>query len=106
MKTVKKKNKGTKTSYSGTRHLKNTQSYPVAFGLHIQRCLPFLCSSGTGQPASESHQSGPDLFLSHEWGDLWPEAKVLDACIYMRGSIHLKVSARWKAVFPTHIPIE
>lgn len=46
------------------------------------------------------------LFARSEWGDMWPEAQLASVCLYVRGSIHLRVPLRWKSAFPTEIPVE
>lgn len=45
----------------------------------------------------------PQLFALTDVADTWPEAGLLDACMYLRGSKHLRVSSRWKTCFPTEI---
>lgn len=49
---------------------------------------------------------GPTAFARSEWGDMWPEAQLASVCLYVRGSIHLRVPLRWKSAFPTEIPVE
>ena len=48
---------------------------------------------------------GPALFAQKPWGDLWSEAKVLESCMCIRGSLHLATSARWKDGFPLGLPL-
>lgn len=100
--TVNKKKVGNKVSYSGNKHLKKTQSYPIAFGLKILRLLPHFFPADVVE--IDGAGEAPLVFHMQPWGDCWCEAKVLEACVYMRGSIHLATSARWKSVFPTHHP--
>ena len=38
-------------------------------------------------------------FLFLPMDDLWEEAALASACHYLRGSVHLKASRRWKLVF-------
>lgn len=101
--TVDKKRVGNKVSYSGNKNLKRTQSYPVAFGLRILRLLPHFFPADVVEMDCTS--DAPSVFHVQPWGDCWPEAKVFEACVYMRGSLHLATSARWKSVFPTHHPL-
>ena len=105
VKTTNRKRKGNKWVYSGNKHLKKTQSYPVSFGLKVLKLLPKLKSSPVGEPVAPAVCNGPALFAQKPWGDLWSEAKVLESCIYMRGSMHLATSARWKDVFPLGMPL-
>ena len=106
MKTTNRKRKGNKWVYSGNKNLKKTQSYPVPFGLKVLRILPRLISSPVGGPVAPAVCDGPQVFAEKQWGDLWSEANVLESCIYMRGSLHLAASSRWKDVFPLGLPLE
>lgn len=104
--TTKQSWKNGRKTYCGNKHLKGTQTYPLPFGLKVVQLMPRIMSSAVG--FSVSGENSIDVlaeFASMPWGDLWPEAKLLDACIYLRGSIHLATSARWKAVFPTTYPL-
>ena len=76
------------------------RSYPVPFGLRVQRCFPDFCRDAA-RPQVAEPEDAPQLFHSTELGDTWPEADLISACIYLRGSQHLRVSERWKAAFPT-----
>lgn len=40
------------------------------------------------------------LFAEMEFGDLWPDAKMLDVVIYLRGSKALRIPEEWKALVP------
>ena len=106
VKTTNRKRKGNKWVYSGNKNLKKTQSYPVPFGLKVLRILPRLISSPVGGPVPPAVCDGPKVFAEKQWDDLWCEANVLESCIYMRGSLHLAASARWKDVFPLGLPLE
>ena len=82
------------------------RSYPVAFGLKVQRMLPKLLAKCSGPPALpfERHVLAPAMFQQMDFGpDTWSEAKLMECCVYMRGSKHLVVPERWKSAFPTHI---
>ena len=72
-------------------------------------CCRFWCHNFLQKPTGSEKDDVPidalNLFSVSEWKDLWPEAKVLEACIYLRGGIHLNASRRWKSVFPTEIPM-
>lgn len=103
--TTTKKKVGNKTTYAGNKFLKGTQSYPIAFGLRMLRLLPRLCLTAAGQPVVAAADA-PSVFFETPWGDCWPEANVLQACIYMRGSFHLRASSRWKVVFPESYPLK
>ena len=87
---------------------KMCRSYPVAFGLKVQRILPKLlakCSGPSPLPSepANSHEA-PAMFQQMDFGpDTWSEAKLMECCVYMRGSKHLAVPERWKSAFPTHI---
>lgn len=76
--------------------------YPVSFGLRILRCLPSWWSSAS-QPPEPPEEDPCEWFARLSWGDEWSEANLLEPCIYMRGSKHLKISDRWKNSFPTDI---
>ena len=74
---------------------KRLRSYPVAFGLQILRLVPLFCKSAQGKPVLTSNKSALAAFV---------EAEVLNACWYLKGSKHLKVSKRWKEAFPESLP--
>ena len=76
------------------------RSYPVPFGLCVLRCFPDFCRDAA-RPHVAEPEDAPQLFHSTEVGDTWPEADLISACVYLRGSKHLRVSERWKAAFPT-----
>ena len=99
---IKKTKSDGKVSYTGSKFLKGTQSYPIAFGLRILRYLPQLWSSASSPP-SPPWQDAASLFAATPFLDTWKEAKLLDACIYLRGSQHLRPTQRWKNVFPEKI---
>ena len=82
--------------------LMHDRSYPIAFGLKIQRCWPVFTRSAA---AVRTLPAGDALaaFAATAWGDSWPEAELIDACLYLRGSIHLRVSRRWRVVFPENL---
>ena len=111
---TKKKTKSGKVSYSGTKWLKGTilivlicRSYPIAFGLRVQRILPKLLQKKSTAPrlATEPAEgwNAPAMFQRLNFEDSWAEAELMESCIYLRGSVHLKVPARWKRAFPTHV---
>ena len=80
------------------------RSYPIPFGLRVQRLVAQAAGVAAGcvdPPPGDA----PQVFLETMWGDLWEEAKVLDVCIFLRGSKHLDTSSRWKSVFPTGVPL-
>ena len=97
--TIKKKKADGTISYTGNRFLKGTQSYPIAFGLRILRVLPQLWSSATSPP-SPPWQDAASLFAASPVLDVWKEAKLLDACVYLRGNRYLRPTQRWKNAFP------
>ena len=127
--TTKRKVRG-KMQWSGNRHLKSTQmgpqletrltiplvrtagmqprSYPVAFGWKVQRILPKLMSSNSGcfkvPPAPPGGWDVPLLFARMNFGrDNWSEARLLEACRYVRGCKNLEVPHKWKRVFPQEL---
>lgn len=82
------------------------RSYPVAFGLRVLRFLPELRSGSTGCPPlpATPEPDAPTLFMETSMGpDNWSEAKLFDAVLYVRGSIHLRCSDRWYAVLPKQL---
>lgn len=105
--TTNKKWKDGKWAFSGNRHSKRTQSYPIPFGLRILRLLPKLLQQVWSYKLSDAAASAdaPKLFSSTLWGDQWQEASLLEVAIYLRGSIHLRASPRWKETFPTTFPL-
>ncbi len=105
IKTTKKVFKNGRWSFSGNRFLKGTQSYPLPFGLRVVALVPQLCAESHLPTFDDASTDAVNLFSLSAWNDLWLEAKVLDACIYLRGGIHLRASPRWKSVFPTEIPM-
>ena len=80
------------------------RSYPIPFGLRVLRLMRQTVGQHAGCP-DDTCEDATALFHKTAWNDLWPEAKVLDACVYMRGCIHLEASDRWKAVFPSGLPL-
>ena len=78
------------------------RSYPLPFGLRVMRLVRQTANFQVWSPP-ELTGDAPATFQALEWGDRWPEAFLLDACVYLRGSIHLVASARWKNVFPTNL---
>ena len=83
------------------------RSYPIAFGLRVQRILPKLLQKKSTAPrlATEPAEgwNAPAMFQRLNFEDSWAEAELMESCIYLRGSVHLKVPARWKRAFPTHV---
>ena len=83
------------------------RSYPIAFGLRVQRILPKLLQKKSTAPrlATEPAEgwNAPAMFQRLNFEDSWAEAELVESCIYLRGSVHLKVPARWKRAFPTHV---
>ena len=138
VKTTKKTVKDGRTTYSGNKFLKHTQSepqflkvltrkkvlfrawfrvklcperlkessfcvrsYPISFGLRMQRLFWQTKGSSTWTPSPDrAAPDAPKVFFEKPWADLWGEASVLEACIYLRGSIHLATTVRWKEAFP------
>lgn len=134
VKTTTKKKVNGKTKFSGTRFLKQTQSmtyffkiiflwciiahscdqwpalrsYPVSFGLHVQRILPKLIQGAPAKPElpiePESGWDVPQLFETMHFSlNGWEEALLLECCTYLRGSKSLKVPEKWKRVFPDRL---
>ena len=84
------------------------RSYPIAFGLKVQKILPKLVSSNNGcfkvPPAPPGGWNVPLLFQRMNFGrDNWSEARLLEACRYVRGCKNLEVPHRWKRVFPQEL---
>lgn len=101
-----KKWKNGKWAFSGNRHLKKTQSYPIPFGLRILRLLPRLRQQVWSYKLNDAAaDDAPKRFSSTLWGDQWQEASLLEVAIYLRGSIHLRASPRWKETFPVSFPL-
>ena len=79
------------------------RSYPIAFGLRVLRYLQKLCAGSGGWPPvlGDAEPDGLSLFKEMPMnGDNWSEALLLEAVIYMRGSIHLRLPQHWKSAFP------
>ena len=81
------------------------RSYPVAFGLHVQRILPKLIQGTSAKPQLPIEPDGgwdvPKLFQTMQFNlNDWEEAKLIECCTYLRGSKALKVPEKWKRVFP------
>ena len=75
--------------------------YPKRFGQHTVMNLPKLMSCGEGTPRTPDFDiSGPGTFMNMEWHD-WPEANLKPVAVYLRGGTSLRLSAAWRAVFPT-----
>jgi hypothetical protein len=75
------------------------RSYPIAFGLRVQRLLPRLCKGGSGRPILGPDLDAPRLFAQMAEED-WAEADVMASVKYIRGSKTLNVPERWKSIFP------
>lgn len=104
--TTNKKWKNGKWAFSGNRHLKKTQPYPIPFGLRILRLLPRLRQQVWSYKLNDAAaDDAPKRFSSTLWGDQWQEASLLEVAIYLRGSIHLRASPRWKETFPVSFPL-
>ena len=86
--------------------LGHARSYPIAFGLRVQRILPNLTRSNSGRPCLTglAQWDAPLAFqrLSFQENS-WLEAKLMESALYLRGSLHLRVPYRWKRVFPTDV---
>ncbi len=83
------------------------RSYPVAFGLHVQRILPKLIKGTSAKPQLPIEPDGgwdvPKLFQTMQFNlNDWEEAKLIECCTYLRGSKALKVPEKWKRVFPNY----
>ena len=78
------------------------RSYPIPFGLRIQRLVAQSAGVCAGCP-EDLPLDAPCLFQATNWGDLWSEAKLLDVAVYLRGCMHLSTSARWKTTFPIRV---
>ncbi|CAK8988995.1 unnamed protein product [Durusdinium trenchii] len=89
VKTTKKVNKNGKITFSGNKFLKQTQPDPIAFGLRVVRCLPHFLRCVAAPPQPKVEMEVPQLFALTDVADTWPEAGLLDACMYLRGSKHL-----------------
>ena len=95
------------------------RSYPIPFGLHIQRHWPTLASAGhkIALPREIKEQDATDMrrdcmlmpvfvfeafsrFFKLPMGDLWPEANLVACCAYVRGGVHLRAPDQWRSVFP------
>lgn len=77
----------------------------MAFGLRVQRLVAEAAGVSAGCP-DDRPGNAPDMFKTCRWGDLWEESRVMDVCLYLRGSFHLDTSSRWKAVFPSGFPLD
>lgn len=131
MKTTKTYKSEGKTKFSGSKHLRETQSgtkprrfpafsylsyvcrpsfqpvprvYPPQFGLRLVRLFPDLCASREIWDADQGSMSmsTESLFSTMEWGDLWEEAKAVDVLIYLRGNLHLDLGP-WRELFPASL---
>ena len=112
-----------KVVYTGNKFLKSTQrsperclfhafalssscpvllrSYPIPFGLRVLRLFGSFTKAVPRDvfPKMLEEIDVPLVFGSAKWGD-WSEADLMSCCLYLRGSTHLKISPRWRAVFP------
>ena len=73
----------------------------MKFGLHTVRYLPKLMTRGEGKPKVPADISGPVVFANMQWFD-WPEARLQEVGMYLRGNKSLALGTAWRAVFPTH----
>ena len=84
------------------------RSYPISFGLKVQRILPQLVAGAHGKPVLPCEVPAGWMQLMFKATSFvennWPEAKLMESCLYIRGSNHLNVPDSWKGVFPTHVP--
>ena len=87
------------------------RSYPVAFGLKVQRILPKLIAGTATRPQLPSMPDkgwdAPLMFQTMQFNQHgWGEAKLLQCCYYLRGSTRLNIPQKWQRAFPTHFPGE
>ena len=43
------------------------------------------------------------LFAEMPWGDLWPDAKLVEVVRYLRGSTKLAIPAGWRELIPAEL---
>lgn len=81
-----------------------SRSYPIAFGLRVQRLLPRVTRGNGGPPCLPSEPMGgwdaPAAFADLLFSNGWLEARLFEAAQYVRGSKHLNLPLRWRQVFP------
>ncbi|CAE7773786.1 unnamed protein product [Symbiodinium microadriaticum] len=102
-------NKAGKTCYQGTKQLKDTEKYPVLFGLAVAKILEELKASAKGCPATPGTQVPAALasFLGipeSAEADLYEFAKLGAAYEYIRGGKSLRIPQDWRAYLPQTIP--
>lgn len=88
--------------------LVSTAQLDIAFGWKVQRILPKLLASNNGcfkvPPAPPGGWNVPLMFQRMNFGrDNWSDAKLMEACIYVRGCKSLEVPHRWKRAFPQQL---
>ena len=67
--------------------------------------LPALRTKGEGKPLDQVlplHLPAPAAFAGTAWED-WPEARLREVIVYLRGSTRLQAPDSWREVFPRAI---
>jgi hypothetical protein len=78
------------------------RSYPIAFGLRVIRFLPKLRHGASGRPPL-AEEDAVEMFRAMPDDDRWSEANIIEAVQYVRGSTHLRLTDRWRHVFPQEL---
>ena len=80
------------------------REYPAKFGAHMAGLMSELKTNRPASPTPPSTIPPIDVMFSQmDWGSVWPEADVISAVRYIRGSKRLHIPADFKHVLPTEL---
>ncbi|CAL1151357.1 unnamed protein product [Cladocopium goreaui] len=97
-----------KLRYKGTRHLKGTEIYPMAFARAMVDMVEDLKAGAKGKPELPAQGAPPALYTMTqlEWNtpeDLWTFADFDQLFTYLRGSKRLRIPLEWRNVIPSKL---
>ncbi|CAE7596944.1 unnamed protein product [Symbiodinium necroappetens] len=97
-----------KKCWEGTKWLKRTEEYPLAFARKLVSMNKDLTSGASGQPPLPTPvPDALDTFRSMSFGEdseLWQYAQLSDVFTYIRGSKRLCIPTRWAPFIPKAFP--
>ena len=85
----------------------NLRSYPIQFGMLLQKLLPDFMSSSRSIPAFtdevRANLDSKAIFKSMSMADQWPDADICSLIRYLRGNRHLNIPEDWLEVIPKEL---
>lgn len=77
--------------------IKKKDPFPSAPRMTRTSCMGVVCEADHEVDLQEA-------LARYEWGDLWSDADVVSAIIYVRGAKKLRMPPCWRKSFPTFVP--